>query len=273
MGQIATAKRVFASRGWPGVLSAFKDRYLNNSVGARLDWCYGRMLELRGNVVRVERCVFSLDSPAITTASKSKFMFDQYERPEREAIRRFVDPALPVVELGGSIGVVACLTNRLLRDPRAHVVVEANPALVPLLLSNRDRNGCHFTVLARMVGYGAARSSFYVDRNNFVVSSARPTGGGSSVAVVEVETVDLSSILDEHGFDRCTLICDIEGGESELLRYEADVLRRRVSTMILEVHEWAMGAARTAQCFEQLGTLGFRTVFAEADTHVLQRPE
>jgi FkbM family methyltransferase len=271
MGRFTTARRVFQTQGAAGIMSALKDRYLNNWVGERINWCYGKALEIQGDLVEIDGCRFSLQSPAITTASKSKFMFDRYERPEREAVRRFLDPDLPVVELGGSIGVVACLTNRRLGDPRRHVVVEANAALVPLLLKNRALNGCEFTVLPRLVAYGSERATFYANTANFVISSATPGSGSGPVDGVEVQTIDLRSIVDGYHFERCTLICDIEGGESDLLRYEADVLGAKVGGMILEVHEWSMGQSRTAECFKQIADLGFGMVFSEADTYVFRK--
>jgi len=226
---------------------------------------------MRGNAVEIEGCSFSLASPAITTESKSKFMLNQYERPEREAVRRFVDPELPVVELGGSIGVVSCLTNRKLRNPERHVVVEANPGLVPLLLLNRDRNGCRFTVLPRLVAYGRDHAPFYASRGNFVIGSGTGMEGRPDVDVVGVDTVSLRSIVEENSFERCTLICDIEGGESDLFRYESDIVRDRVATLILEVHEWAMSKERVEEVLKGIEALGFRTVFSEADTYAFQK--
>lgn len=257
--------------GAAGVMSALKDRYLDNWIGRSIEWCYGKALERRGNVVEIDGCTFSLDSPAITTASKSKFMFNQYERPEREAVRRFVDPAIPVVEFGGSIGVISCLTNRKLAAPERHVVVEANPALVPLLLSNRARNQCGFTVLPRMVAYGTEHAPFYADAGNFVIGSALPTKTGSGVDVLEVKTIDLRSIVDQFQFERCTLVCDIEGGESDVLRHESEVLRTRVTTLILEVHEWVIGRDRVGELFSELAGLGFERVFSEGDTYTFRK--
>jgi 16S rRNA A1518/A1519 N6-dimethyltransferase RsmA/KsgA/DIM1 with predicted DNA glycosylase/AP lyase activity len=72
-----------------------------------------------------------------------------FEKHERETIKRCLDPNLPVVEVGGCIGVVACTTNRLLQEPSKHVVVEANPDLVPVLEANRQLNQCEFVVLQR----------------------------------------------------------------------------------------------------------------------------
>src|ERR1051325_201510 len=93
---------------------------------------------------------------------KSRFVLNQYERPEREAITRYLDPSLPVVEFGACIGVVSCLTNKKLGNPQQHVVVEANPHLVPLLNKNREANHCEFTILHRAVGYGSNEIEFHL---------------------------------------------------------------------------------------------------------------
>jgi FkbM family methyltransferase len=271
MGKLTTATRVFRTQGTAGVMSALKDRYLNNWVGRRMEWCYGKAIELRGNTIEIDGCTFSLDNPTITTGSKSKFMFGQYERPERDAVRRFVDPAIPVVEFGGSIGVISCLTNRKLVAPQRHVVVEANPALVPLLQANRDRNQCRFTILPRLVAYGSAQAPFYADSANFVIGSAVPSEAGSAVDILEVQTIDLRTILDQYQFERCTLICDIEGGESDLVRYESAVLRERVTALILEVHEWSLGRERVGELLREIVGLGFACVYSEADTYTFQK--
>src|SRR5689334_3274224 len=66
---------------------------------------------------------------------------DEYETAERYAIAKFLPRSIPVIEFGAGIGAIACLTNRLLRDRSQHWVVEANPAMIPVLTGNRDRNG------------------------------------------------------------------------------------------------------------------------------------
>jgi FkbM family methyltransferase len=271
MGKIATARRVFREQGLNGILSALKVGYLGKWLGDEDNWWYGKLIEMRGNVVRIEGCTFSLDSPVIGTALKSNFIGNRYERPEREALRRFLDPELPVVEFGGSVGVVSCLTNRKLSHPQQHVVVEANPALIPLLKKNRDLNQCEFEVLPRMVGYGSEQSTFYPNSVYFLASTAIPPSSGEADVILEVQTVNLQSILDQYGFDRCTLICDIEGGEADLVRHESGVLKERVATIILEVHEWSLGEERVAGMIEEIEGLGFRTVYMEAQTYVFQK--
>ena len=52
-----------------------------------------------------------------------------------------------IVEFGGGIGVISCLANRRIGQRDRHIVVEANPHLIPLLEKNRSLNRCAFTVV------------------------------------------------------------------------------------------------------------------------------
>ena len=271
MGKVATAKSVYERDGVAGLLIAFKEQYLDHWAGKPLNWCYGKVIELKGNTVAIDGCSFALDSPAITTNSKGKFMLGQYEKPERRAVAKFLNPELPVVEFGGSLGVVSCLTNKRLNNPERHVVVEANPVLVKLLESNRDRNRCRFVILPRMVGYGASSLNFYTNADNFVIGTGVSSETSTNVEAHEIETITLKRILDEYKFEQCTLICDIEGGESDLLRNESDTLRDRVNTLILEVHPWSLGQDRVNELFNELEQLGFKQVSCEADTYTLEK--
>ena len=232
----------------------------------------GRWVELRGNRARIDGCTFTLDSPAIPTGLKALFLFDRYERAERDALRRFLDPGVPVVELGGSLGVVACLTNRRLRDPSRHVVVEANAGMLDVLEANRARNGCRFVVLHRAVAYGAPTVAFYQDHSFLAGSVAEGCAGhdGRPRRPVHVPTVSLRAILDTHGFARCTLVCDIEGAEADLVAHELDVLRDRVGTMIVETHPGVLGVGRVRTMLDQLARAGFRQLAENAGTVVLR---
>src|SRR5262245_42251973 len=97
----------------------------------------GRFIELRGNRVRLHGLRLSVDNPLIQRGHKSTIAFGIYELGEIQCVRRYVRSDDAVIELGGSIGVVACLTNRMLADPARHLVVEANPLLIRTLEQNR----------------------------------------------------------------------------------------------------------------------------------------
>lgn len=226
---------------------------------------FGYLTGAPNRMVRLDGARFTTgDSPSLGNL-RELLLRGFYERPERDALEKYLDTTLPVVEFGGCIGVVACLTNRKLREPQRHVVVEANPDLLSLLNENRDRNGCRFEVLHRAVGYGGASVVFHIDEN--VLASSVQLGSARAVAV---PATTLRSILDERGFARCTLICDIEGGEVELVEREKDVLRERVVTFIAEVHKSRLGAEPVEKMFETLEEIGFTRFFLDEETYVFQ---
>jgi FkbM family methyltransferase len=261
-------------------------RHLRDTVSRRRDSATSRLREactrLRSGLVgvtgrvRVDGCTFRVDSPVISAQLKRDLCAGHYEAPEREALRRFLDPALPVVGLGGSLGVVSCLTNNGLQEPTRHVVVEANPDLLPLLEENRRRNGCRFTIVPRALAYGRDDVEFSCNRTNFTGSSATESAlhpsstTGDSLHVVLVKATTLERVLDDHAFERCTLICDIEGSEAALLRHENHVIRRRVDTLIVELHEWYFGSDGVEAMRQAIEALGLRNVWRKAGTFVFQ---
>jgi FkbM family methyltransferase len=223
-------------------------------------WCFGKLIEFNGNLVPIEGERFYVNSPAIT--HKTRFLFGHYETAEREIIKHFVDPALPVVEFGAAIGVVSCLTNKRLKDPTKHVVVEANTDLIPLLHRNREINGCHFTILHRAVAYEGEHVIFYLNKN-FTGSSTHTLTDKS----VRVPATNLRKIVDAFGFTMCTLICDIEGGEADLVEFDAETLRERVRTLIMEVHPH-LGSGVIKDLLAKLQHAGFNIVFTKLDNYV-----
>jgi len=86
MGKSATAKRLFRTQGIAGITATVKTKYFDKWLGKEHNWCYGKLVETWGNVIKIDGCAFSLDSPAIPTRVKSSFLFDEYEKPERQAI-------------------------------------------------------------------------------------------------------------------------------------------------------------------------------------------
>jgi FkbM family methyltransferase len=196
----------------------------------------------------------------------------KYERPERHAVLRYMRPEYPVVELGACIGVVACITNRLLKNPKAHVVVEANPHVIPILKKNRDNNSCEFEILNQAIAY---------DQPNITFSPANDFRGTSVLGndpqctlepPVTVDATGLGAIVAQRGYERFTLICDIEGQEYDLVLREAEMLKK-VDTLILETHARLIGEVKIREMWEKLTSLGFRKIHEESFVAVLRRNE
>ena len=211
----------------------------------------GRLVEACGNRVRLHGLDLSVDNPLITRAQKSTIYFGIYELGEIELIGRVLDRSRPTVELGGSIGVVACLTNRRLEHPDQHVVVEANPQLAPTLRHNAELNGCRFEVVEAAVAHGVKSIDFHVSAC-FLTGSLQAEG-----RTVSVPAVTLGEIIQRRGFEAINLVVDIEGAELGVVQHEGEVLRDHVALLIMETHPDLVGEGLNTQMLDTLGRLGF----------------
>jgi FkbM family methyltransferase len=194
-----------------------------------------------------------VDSPGIETAHKSTLFFGLHELDERALVERWLPKNLPVVEFGGGLGVVSCLPNRLLERPDRHGVVEANPYLLDLLRTNRNLNRCRFRLINRVLAYGADNAEFGLD-SSFVGSRV----GESNGSMVSVPTPSLDGILNETGFEQCSVICDIEGAEIQLVEHEIEVIRRKAPFLLIEIHPNIVGQNAVDRMLESLRDAGYR---------------
>ena len=257
--------RAFQQDGARGVLDVLGQK-LRSTWRRGEVWQLGRFVGMPTDIVRLDGCKFSIARDRVPANVVDLLLSDLYEEPERKALKKFLDPALPVVELGACIGVVSCLTNRRLRQPEKHVVVEANPALLPLIEQNRARNDCHFEIVHAAVAHGAETITFKVDDN--ILASSLNGGEGQGV---KVTTTTLARILEERGFERATLICDIEGAELQLVEHELKTLSERVVTIIMELHDRIVGEEPTQRMLSTLEGAGFKTASHDGDVVVLQK--
>jgi FkbM family methyltransferase len=189
-----------------------------------------------------------------------------YEAPERAAVRKYLNPEWGVVELGACIGVVSCITNKLLRNPKAHVVVEINPLAIPHLQANRDRNGCSFRIVNAALAYDTSEVSFKPHFDlwaNFLEQRGnRPS--------VSIPATQLQRLLAEENFAEFALICDIEGQEYELVKHEAETLAK-AALIVMELHPLMLGDDRVSSLLARLAELGFRTIEKTRDVVVLAK--
>ena len=207
----------------------------------------GGIVESHGDRASLDGCTFFLGHPVIPTSLKSRFITGRYEKSERYAVSKYLSGHNPVIELGGSIGVVACITNRKLKDPSRHVVVEANPGLIPILEAHRAMNQCSFTVENRALAYGGHMVEFHLD--------SAIVGGGiynQSGDTVMVPTTTLGALCKSYEIESCDLICDIEGVEISMVSQEAETLKDRVKTLIIELHPMILGYAETMRIIREI---------------------
>ena len=228
------------------------------------NWFVGKTVELTGNRVRMHGLKFSVDNPLVSTRHKSTLYFGRYEIDEIRLARQFLNPDIPIVEMGGSIGVVACVTNHILRQPERHVVVEASPALVPTLEANRALNGCKFSIEHAAVAYNTDAVNFSLG-GHFLFNRIDGTEN-----TVSVKAVTLGQLLEKYQFETINLISDIEGAEIEVVEHEPELLRTRVKMIVMETHAMYSGEAKVSAMLAQLAKLGFDPLvpFTPGDTAV-----
>lgn len=216
-------------------------------------WYLRKYFSLMGDRIRAYGLTFVVDNPLITPNQKHYLRKEVHEADEVRLTTAYLDPTRPTVELGGSIGVVACLTSRMLRRPEDHVVVEANPLVVPTLQKNRELNGCRFEVVTAALAYGAPMVEFTVGPD--CMTGAMKAAGSQKL---RVPAVSLREIVEPRGFQAINLIVDVEGAEIDLVANELDFLKERVKLFFLETHERMLQDGSTRRMIADLERAGFR---------------
>jgi FkbM family methyltransferase len=210
---------------------------------------------------RIRGCEFTTRAPFITLTAAGHMLRETYENCELRALDAVLDPALPIIECGASIGVLACIVNRRLHDPGAHVVVEANPELLPLLERHRRMNGSHFQIVHAAVSYGAVDVDFVISADSL---ASRLNGKGRRV-VVPATTV--AAVADRYHFARFGLLCDIEGAEMQLLDREESTLVTRARWVVVETHEAEDGRDQSPDVVRWFTSRGFRHAITQHTVH------
>lgn len=228
--------------------------------------CLGLLAKLLGRV-RVGDCQFTTRDRSITVAAAGEMLEETYEINERQALDAVLDPRLPVIDCGASLGIVACLVNRRLADPARHVAVEANPDLLPVLERHRAMNTAQFQVLHAAVAYGARQVAFNISGNSLAGSLA-----GRGGRLVTVPAVTLREVADRYGFERFGLLCDIEGAEMDILRHDEALLVERARWVIMESHTGLDGRNLAPEVVEWFTSRGFRHVSTGYTVHAFLAP-
>jgi len=240
----------------------FGSGILGRAVNHAAKYAAGCYFDLSGSKYRTEGLAFQIPREHSTRAMRGRFAVDTYELPERQLVRKHLPPEARVLELGGCIGVVSCLINRLLQNSRSHVVVEANPFLIPFLSGNRDLNGAAFSIEQCVV----SRS-----HDATLVISANMDGsriGGSGIAV---PTRTFEYIESKYGINFDALVMDIEGAESDFIRENREALHR-MNFVLVEFHPSVVGETEVSYLRGILIDCGLQKLDQKLTTEVYRRP-
>jgi FkbM family methyltransferase len=207
--------------------------------------------------------VFNIPREQTLRSLRGKFLFDTYELPERTLAKRYLPPTARVLELGGCIGVVSCTINRILTERAAHVVVEANPHLIPVLTQNRHVNGAGFKIEQCVV---SRKSSALLSIAANMDSSRLGENG------VPIKTMKLEELEHRYGMAFDTLVMDIEGGEAEFITENLHLFPQ-FDLVMLEFHPVVLGEDRVASLRSLLRASGMSQIDEMRGTEVFKRTD
>lgn len=213
----------------------------------------GFIFDLGGSRFHADGCTFAIPRDVTTRAYRACFLRGSYESEERELIRRWVRSEDRVIELGGCLGIVSCVTNKLLADRTAHVVVEANPFCIGSLYRNKELNQCGFLIEHCAVGT-QPEVTFYL-HPVYIVGG---TSQRSTNRPVRLPAKSLRQLEKERG-PFSALVIDIEGSEREVFEDSKELLAR-YRLVIAELHEFAIGKEGVERCRRILTESGLQCV-------------
>jgi FkbM family methyltransferase len=176
-------------------------------------------------------------APAISSEVKASLLFGRYERVEVDQILAHIPRDVDVVELGGGLGVTTALLLRHLRAPARLITLEFRPELWATIQRTVEENAdaSRWTLVKAAVGY----------RHEGVQTFSLPIGAFGSRAsyahrlgerYVTAPTVQLGSILEKFSITDYSLVSDIEGNEVDIMRLDAEALKR-CRNMVIELHD------------------------------------
>lgn len=164
---------------------------------------------------------------------------DAYEVPERGLLQRFIEPGMQVLEMGGSIGILAAVVSDKIGPNGRLVSIEADADIAGYSATWLEEGG-QTKVLA-----GFAFPVWELDKAVGVAGFDTASGslggtvelscGESDEAVGRENIWDISRVCRETGLQPDVLICDIEGAESVLLD-SAPQLPRSIANVLMEIH-------------------------------------
>jgi len=224
----------------------------------------GFVFDLGGGRFNIDGCSLEIPKDLTSVSFRSCFFEGDYEVEERGLIRNYIQPEDSVLEMGACLGIVSCVTNKLLKDKTRHVVIEGNPYLNAAIQRNREINGCGFLVENCAVS-NQAEVTFFLNPNNIHASNSQ-RGSNHGVRVPGRSWRELDARYGPFS----VLIIDIEGSELEVLESGRDILAK-YRLVIIEMHPWAIGEEGVSRCRDILKEAGLVYQATAGDTEAWVR--
>jgi len=242
--------------------NAFRD-FLRRRRVARHFARYGDVFDFHGVAVRLP--------PDVDVAAANALIRGKYEQEEATLISNHLPDNIPVIELGGSLGVVSALIRSKLRPDARHVIVEANPKLIGICKTNAQvgMGGGWTEIVHGAVFYDGPVARFGI-ANEVHASAIGPAASGETIEVPAVKLAELYRQLGSP--ESFVLVSDVEGAEYDLFAHETETLRH-VELAIVELHprSYAAQGRSEADLLRNAAAAGLQVAERLSDVVLLRR--
>jgi FkbM family methyltransferase len=193
----------------------------------------GRMIRKRfkNRIPTKGGLVIDVSNPLITNRLAATIFLGAYEKNELSFIARYLDPKIPTLELGASIGVTSVFIAKQSFCPV--YCVEANPDLIPSIERQFELNKLSRFKIYN-VAISAAKGAVYLRRqesSNTGMLVSDPHGSD-----LMIQSTSVATILAGERIADFNMVCDIEGSEVDFLLHEPESLKN-CKLLIIELHQ------------------------------------
>lgn len=202
-------------------------------------WLYRAVwrLAVREEVVRPEFRGCRLAIPAMDVTIVPGLFGGYYERVELTLFERLAQISGTVLDVGGNIGIYACLGGVRLPEGGTLVTFEPEPGNLRYLRSNLADHDLLDRVRVEPCAVGAADGevTLYLAASSVGRHSASPRNAGPDHREIRVPVVSLDGYLSRSGGGPVDLVkVDVEGYDGYVLRGARDLLHRDKPTLMIE---------------------------------------
>lgn len=209
-----------------------------------------------GTYYELEGIKLPYDNKIISGSIEKSIKSGGYERKEAFQTKAIIQEKESVLEIGGGIGYISSLIAKNKQVEKIYVV-EANPNLIPYMKKVHKINGVDDAVrmevlnavLTNKISAGE-HADFYL-RENFWASSLSPTPQ-KYLDVIKVPLYSFNTIVEN--VKPTLIVCDIEGGETELFEH-ANLTG--VEKVLIELHQWVVGRRNVKKLFDYFSSRNF----------------
>ena len=156
----------------------------------------------------------------------SSFIQEKYEFREKQLVEKYLNQDDIVLELGGCIGVVSLLINKILKNKLNHIVLEIDKINLKFLELNRQNNNAKFKIIHGVLSM--QDKLYYKKSHSFWGGKISKKENSNPIKSYSLKELELKSNLKFN-----TLVMDIEGGEVEVIN---DLDLNQFKKILFEIH-------------------------------------